>query len=134
VLRVIYDKLVQSLLDNIDLRQTRLIFGTSSETYVKYVRSKGFPEIIEDVGEGGRLMWVGEKKTRKVILYLHGGAFFFTSASPDYWDFVRGELKKRGIEDVGLAMLNYSKAFALTSSCGLTIVQLLCQMPHSHIS
>ena len=134
VLRVIYDKLVQTLLDNIDLRQARLIFGTSAATYAKYVGSKGFPELVEDVGEGARLMWVGEKKTRKVILYLHGGAFFFTSASPDYWDFVRGELRKRGVEDVGLAMLNYSRVLIPPTGCQLTrfrSVRARCHIPTS---
>ena len=53
---------------------------------IQWLRAKGTREIyeecakehkllvlIDELGSDGRLLWVGERRTDKVILYVHGG-------------------------------------------------------------
>lgn len=81
---------------------------------------------VEDIGEDANLLWIGEKRTDKVILYLHGeiiptllllhakcrvgGGFLIPLAdnAPDLLRHIQLKLSD-GKPGVGLVMLDFCK-------------------------
>ncbi len=47
--------------------------GTTIDVYTSWARKNGRPVTIDDLGNGGSLMWFTDRrKSGKVVFYLHG--------------------------------------------------------------
>jgi len=91
--------------------QLQAAFGTDEKAYAGWTNANKQPSTIDDLGSDARLLWIGPKRTERVVLLLHGGAFLLPVAdfSLSFWRYVQVELEKQGIE-VGFACLEYTLA------------------------
>jgi acetyl esterase/lipase len=107
--RILLDRAALWAFVNLNRRQLRLVFGEAPGTYAAYMKSKKLQPVVEEIGEDGRLLWIGSKKTERVILYIHGGALLFGpfESSLVFWGYIQENLQKRG-KPTGVALLNYS--------------------------
>ncbi|KAF8638471.1 hypothetical protein AX17_002182 [Amanita inopinata Kibby_2008] len=96
-------------LSNMDVKKVLYAMGTTRWVYTTWARWYKLPVTMTDVGEDARLLWIGPKRTARVVLYLHGGGYVapLQHFTVTFWRYVQQELDKRGIE-IGIAILNYS--------------------------
>ncbi|RDB17506.1 putative steryl acetyl hydrolase mug81 [Hypsizygus marmoreus] len=107
--RVLGDKFFYHLTGRLNIKQLQWLTGTTLDVYEAYVKANKLPRVVDELDEGARLLWIGERRTDRVILYFHGGAFLIpmqTTAAP-FWKQAQDELKSKG-KDVGIAILQYS--------------------------
>ncbi|KAF9467699.1 Alpha/Beta hydrolase protein [Collybia nuda] len=107
--RVLADKLFHFFTKHLNAAQMQWILGDTYQVYTAWMKGKGLSPVIDDLGENTRLFWIGKRRTDRVILYFHGGAFlipmpFFFA---DFWEHTLTQLQHRGV-DAGLAVLNYT--------------------------
>jgi len=50
-----------------------LIVKGTREVYEECAEEHKLPVVIDKLGLDGMLLWIGERRTDKVILYVHGG-------------------------------------------------------------
>ena len=50
----------------------KLVGGTTGDTCRVWASTKQLSIVSEEIPEGGRLHWIGEKQLHKVLLYFHG--------------------------------------------------------------
>ncbi|TFK61074.1 alpha/beta-hydrolase [Pluteus cervinus] len=108
--RVVSDTIIQVMLAGLNRVQLQYILGSSSlRVYERWVEGAELPFVIEEIGEDARLMWIGPKRTDKVILYFHGGGFLLPVQTPSlwFWKYTQDKFKTRGL-DVGFAVLDYT--------------------------
>ncbi|KAF8154249.1 Alpha/Beta hydrolase protein [Crassisporium funariophilum] len=107
--RILADRFVLMITTGMNRRQTRHVFGTTRLTYDEFVKEAKLSPVVEDIGDGAKLLWLGPKRTDRVLLYFHGGAFLYAMplAAPRFWRYIQENLEKRGT-DVGFAILNYT--------------------------
>ncbi|KIJ96222.1 hypothetical protein K443DRAFT_682448 [Laccaria amethystina LaAM-08-1] len=100
---------IKFLLSHSSLPQLQYVGGTTLGVYKAWVKKKKLPITVEELGEDTRLLWVGPKQTKRVVLYFHGGGYILPlqDFSLRFWRYVQLELQKRDC-DVGFAILNYS--------------------------
>ncbi|KAL0575578.1 hypothetical protein V5O48_006394 [Marasmius crinis-equi] len=80
------------------------------ECYKQWSAKRGLPVNIENAGgEDAKMLWVGEKRTDRVIYYLHGGGYALPLADYglSFWRYVQEQLGKRGLE-TGVVVLKYA--------------------------
>lgn len=53
-------------------RQARHFFKPTRAVYDEVVRKLGYPQAVDELGDDARLLWVGPKRTDRVLLYFHG--------------------------------------------------------------
>ena len=57
----------------LNARQMQWLSAKSTrETYEECANEYQLPVLIDELGSDGRLLWLGERRTDKVILYVHG--------------------------------------------------------------
>ncbi|GLB44456.1 putative alpha beta hydrolase fold protein [Lyophyllum shimeji] len=107
--RVLGDKTFYHLTRRLNVRQLQWALGDTRDVYEAWTKKQGLPLVIDELGENSRLLWIGEKRTDRVILYLHGGAYLLPPAFfvPDFWKYIQDELKSKN-KGAGIAMLQYS--------------------------
>ncbi|KAF8900158.1 Alpha/Beta hydrolase protein, partial [Gymnopilus junonius] len=90
-------------------RQARIFFGETWDIYQRTTKSLKMEQVVEDLSDGTRLLWIGQKRTDRVIYYLHGGAFIFgvIESAPKLFAYMQENLEKRG-KPTGVTMLNYT--------------------------
>jgi hypothetical protein len=66
--RVVADTLTRYMVTNMSYNQSQSAMPGDLEVY-KSFDSNG---TVDDLGDGAHLMWVGEKRTEKVVLEFHG--------------------------------------------------------------
>ncbi|KAF8644342.1 hypothetical protein AX16_008549 [Volvariella volvacea WC 439] len=109
--RILSDTSTQFLIKRLNSQQIQYMLPKSTlENYEVWVKKKeDRKNMVEEVGEDTRLLWVGEKRKEKVIVYCHGGAFAVPMQDfmLDFLEYIHAKLKAKGL-DVGVAVLNYS--------------------------
>ncbi|KIY49133.1 alpha/beta-hydrolase [Fistulina hepatica ATCC 64428] len=92
-------------MSSLSTAQVQLLFGNTLDNYRSAVKAYGMEPVIEDIAEEARLLWIGPKRTDKVILYLHGGGLFFPPMKSQL-DMIRHlQVELKGA--VGTVVLNY---------------------------
>ncbi|KAG6898997.1 hypothetical protein C0993_001920, partial [Termitomyces sp. T159_Od127] len=91
------------------MKQLQWGLGDTLGVYKDFMKGQNLPVVIDQLDENSRLLWVGERRTDRVILYFHGGAFLLPAQFfvPPFWKYVQDELKAKG-KETGFAMLQYS--------------------------
>ncbi|RDB17507.1 putative steryl acetyl hydrolase mug81 [Hypsizygus marmoreus] len=107
--RVLINKACYFFSTRLSYRQVQWASGTTRDVYDGWAKSNKLPIVVDELGEGAQLLWIGERRTDKVLLYLPGGAFLLPMAifAPNFWKHVHGELKSKH-QEVGIAILQYS--------------------------
>ncbi|KAG6908729.1 hypothetical protein DXG01_003574 [Tephrocybe rancida] len=92
-----------------NMKQLQWALGDTLDVYKAFMKSQKLPLVIDELGENSRLLWIGERRTDRVILYFHGGAYVMPPAFcvPPFWKYTVDELKTRG-KETGFAILQYS--------------------------
>ncbi|KAF5384268.1 hypothetical protein D9615_003377 [Tricholomella constricta] len=93
-----------------NIRQLQYCFGTTQQVYEKWARQNGLPVLVDELkGEDARLLWIGPRRTDRVVLYFHGGGYVvpMQDFAASFWNYTRLELGRRHL-NVGVAVLNYS--------------------------
>ncbi|PPQ74631.1 hypothetical protein CVT26_007440 [Gymnopilus dilepis] len=89
--------------------ELQYLLPTSVEAYKRWAQTNNLPIILEELVDDTVIMWIGPKRTDKVVLYIPGGAFWapLLDYSLSFWQYVQKELHKKDC-DVGFAILAYS--------------------------
>ncbi|TFK33638.1 Alpha/Beta hydrolase protein [Crucibulum laeve] len=92
------------------IAQVQYLAGTTRGTYEKWMKAKGLEPVVDEIGDNARLLWIGEKRTEKVIMYIHGGVYCFPvgEAALSFWKYATETVEKKNGQQIGLAVLNYS--------------------------
>ncbi|KAG6852204.1 hypothetical protein C0991_002102 [Blastosporella zonata] len=95
--------------ERLNMKQLQWALGDTMGVYKAHMKSLNLPLAIDELGENSRLLWLGTRRTDRVILYFHGGAYIIPPAAcvPAFWTYALGELKSRG-KETGFAILQYS--------------------------
>ncbi|KAE9390827.1 hypothetical protein BT96DRAFT_1001908 [Gymnopus androsaceus JB14] len=114
--RVIGDTAFRYLTDNLSGAEQQYFMGTSVGIYSSWARKENLPIVIDELEDGGKLLWIGPKRTEKVLLYCHGGAYIVPvqEFTIPFWRYIQLELEKQGIE-VGIAIMSYFPRSSLAS-------------------
>ncbi|KAJ7056139.1 Alpha/Beta hydrolase protein [Mycena amicta] len=111
--RIIAERAMRYGIANLTLPQLQYLFGTpTSGVYHKWTKqTKLTPATVDDLGENAKLLWIGPKRTDRVLLFLHGGCYVLpvTDFLLDFLRYLQLELEKQDIE-IGIAVLEYSLA------------------------
>jgi hypothetical protein len=70
--RIIADTLLYHTLTTMNRRQACAFYKPTRAVYNDVVKQLNYPQVIEELGDDARLLWVGAKRTDKVLLYFHG--------------------------------------------------------------
>ena len=115
--------------DRLSAAQFQYALGTSEHVYRKWAKQNRLPAHVEPVGEDARLLWIGPRRTERVVLYFHGrqilaeddhrvnrfhgtgGGYLIplSDFAASFWNHARQEFERNGMH-VGVAILNYCKS------------------------
>ncbi|KAK0187593.1 Alpha/Beta hydrolase protein [Armillaria mellea] len=96
--------------DRLSVPELQFAAGLAVDIYKRWAKEKKQPVDIEDLPEeGARLLWIGPKRTDKVIFYCHGGGYVapFWDSFLTFWRHVQVELEARNIH-VGVVLMSYN--------------------------
>jgi len=84
--------------------------GTTLGVYEKWAKYNGIQTRVDEIGENARLLWFTERRTEKVILYIHGGTYclplqYFAAS---FWAKAVDTINYDTQSQIGLVALNYS--------------------------
>jgi len=72
--RIAVESSVRHTMHWLNVRQQQWLNAKSSrQAYEEFAKAQKLPVLIDELGSDGRLLWLGERRTDKVILYVHGG-------------------------------------------------------------
>lgn len=66
------DSLVRYMTGHNNHRQLQRALGTSLDVYKHWAKKNAQFPLVDELGENGRLFWIGPKRVDRVLLYLHG--------------------------------------------------------------
>ncbi|KDR71892.1 hypothetical protein GALMADRAFT_74610 [Galerina marginata CBS 339.88] len=107
--RVTASSMIRWFNDKYNVPQLQYMLPKSVDTYKVWAKANGLPIRVEELVDDATIMWIGPKRTDKVVLYFHGGAFFapLLDHCLAFWLYAQSELKKKNC-DVGFAVLGYT--------------------------
>ena len=72
--RVAHETATRHLMHWLNARQMQWLNTKGTrEIYEECAKEHKIPVSIDELGLDGKLLWLGERRTDKVILYIHGG-------------------------------------------------------------
>jgi len=107
--RTLGDKAFYHAVKRFNAKQLQWGAGTTLDVYKSHMKSHNEPPVIDELGENARLLWIGKRNTKRVILYFHGGAYLVSMPSffPEFYRYILDELNAKG-KEAGVAILQYS--------------------------
>ncbi|KAH7917458.1 alpha beta-hydrolase [Leucogyrophana mollusca] len=109
--RVVFDSTARYVLARCDIRQLQHVSGTTYAAYTSWLKQSKAPAVVEKLDNGARLLWVGAKRTDRVVIYCHGGGFVgpLSDFQCAFWARVQEQLfSKHNGQFIGVAVLEYS--------------------------
>ncbi|KIK66636.1 hypothetical protein GYMLUDRAFT_238888 [Collybiopsis luxurians FD-317 M1] len=113
--RRIADTIARSAFSGLSILETQWALGPGPHVYQQWAKGykldctidKLHSDLEEDKSKG-HLLWIGPKRTDKVVLVIPGGAFLFpaTEMMFKFWRYAQLEWEKKGLA-VGIAILSY---------------------------
>jgi hypothetical protein len=74
--RIIGDRTMHYLMSSLSIPQLQYALGTTLSVYKKWVKTVKLEPVVDELGEDARLLWIGPKRTDRVLLYCHGDFLF----------------------------------------------------------
>ncbi|PPQ68442.1 hypothetical protein CVT25_007834 [Psilocybe cyanescens] len=107
--RVLIDTFLLWIVSQLTPNQLRGMLGSTQDMYNTFVEERNLPNIVEELGNDSRLLWVGPRYTEQIILYFHGGGFVVSQppGGLEFWSLVQKSLAEKG-KTIGLAVLNFT--------------------------
>ncbi|KAJ3837268.1 Alpha/Beta hydrolase protein [Lentinula raphanica] len=107
--RVIGNTIFRFVTDTLPDVELQYFLGTSVGIYSDWARKVHLPITIDELPGEGKLLWIGPKRTDKVILFCHGGAYIapVQDFMLPFWRFIQLQLEQQGMK-VGIAVMSYS--------------------------
>ncbi|EKM76170.1 hypothetical protein AGABI1DRAFT_102467 [Agaricus bisporus var. burnettii JB137-S8] len=107
--RSVCDGRIRYVVTKFNIRQLQYLFGTTRGNYTTWCKQAKQEPQIESIGGDANLLWIGERRPEKVILYLHGGGFLLPPGVTNiaFFAHVVTKLRERGI-NASVAMLEYT--------------------------
>ncbi|GLB44455.1 putative alpha beta hydrolase fold protein [Lyophyllum shimeji] len=127
--RVLGDTAFRHLADSWNVSQFQYYLGPTLQVYAAWAKKEGLSVLVDEIGEGARLLWIGPRRADRVVLYFHGGGYLvpLSDFAASFWNYVRLELARDGL-DVGFAILNYS--IVPTASFPQQLIQAVKAIQH----
>ncbi|KAF5388692.1 hypothetical protein D9757_004840 [Collybiopsis confluens] len=76
--RVAVEAFTRFFIKHLSTRQLQWAGGKSLEIYKAWAKSKNVQPIVEEVEGKAKLVWLTEKRTDRVLFYVHGGGYMIT--------------------------------------------------------
>lgn len=70
-------------------RQIQSLWPSTNKVYENFVRQKGVAPDTVALKHGGLGLWLGNKKSKKVLIFFHGGGFQYPAVKP-HFEFISG--------------------------------------------
>lgn len=70
--RVVTDALTRHITGTLTIPELQYVAGYAIDILKAWGKSNKVTITVEDVGEDAQLVWLGEKRADRVLLYLHG--------------------------------------------------------------
>ncbi|KAF8154250.1 Alpha/Beta hydrolase protein [Crassisporium funariophilum] len=108
--RVLFDAAFRWVVYTQTIPHMAQISGTTGRVVRTWAKQHNIEISTDDSGEGGQLLWIGSKRTEKVIIYLHGGGYSIpmSECAADMWSYIQDQVRKGCGQDVGVAVLEYT--------------------------
>ncbi|KAJ7126281.1 Alpha/Beta hydrolase protein [Mycena epipterygia] len=111
--RVLYDEIGYFLISRLSIRQLQAatLSGSPAAGYARWAKQKRIAQVVDELGNDARLLWVGARETEYVVLYCHGGAFItaLSDYQIEFWYRIQQVIfKNHNSMKLGVAMLQYS--------------------------
>lgn len=79
--RIANDFKIRHLTTHLNTTQIQWLEGHNKDKFLAWGKDNKVNITAEDIGEDAHMLWVGEKRTDRVLLYLHGKRGFLLSKS-----------------------------------------------------
>ncbi|KAF9525447.1 Alpha/Beta hydrolase protein [Crepidotus variabilis] len=108
--RVLTDATFRYVSSSMSVPQMQLVMGTTLSVYKKWAKQHGVERDVQELGDDARLLWMTERNTDRVILYIHGGVYCLPMQEPaaTFWKKTVDSINDETRRQVGLVTLNYS--------------------------
>ena len=70
--RIVVHSASYGIAGSLNRRQTRAIIVSTRAGYEAFMRQAKMEPVVEEIGEDARLLWIGHRRTDRVLLYFHG--------------------------------------------------------------
>lgn len=70
--RLLFDSSARFVLQNTTAAQLQAISVPSYEAYLKWAKGANEVPVVDDLPTGGRLLWLGPRRSTKTVIYAHG--------------------------------------------------------------
>ncbi|KAJ7759241.1 alpha beta-hydrolase [Mycena metata] len=127
--RILNDETAYFVLAHLSVRQLQAVSGSTFAGYVKWTKQRKISQVVDDLENDTRLMWVGPRETEHVVLYCHGGGFVgpLSDFQVEFWYRMQQTLLKSSGMKLGVALLQYS---TYPASFPTQLNQLLSAVQH----
>ncbi|KAJ7611193.1 Alpha/Beta hydrolase protein [Roridomyces roridus] len=107
--RILGDSLYRYIITTSVALRLEAPVGSTLDVYTKWAGKTKIPVVVDELEDGAKLLWIGEKQLDNVILFVHGGGFAVPprESSLAFWNHVRREMEKKGVQP-GIVMLSYT--------------------------
>ncbi|KAJ6601090.1 alpha beta-hydrolase [Mycena vulgaris] len=108
--RILNDATAYFVLSHLSIWQLQAVSGSTLAGYAKWAKQRKIKEVVDDLGDEARLMWVGSREADHVVVYCHGGGFVgpLFDFQVEFWYRVQQALLKNKDLKLGVAILRYS--------------------------
>ncbi|KAH7909761.1 alpha beta-hydrolase [Hygrophoropsis aurantiaca] len=109
--RVIFDSTARYVLSKCDIRQLQSVSGTTYAAYNSWLKQSKASSVVEILDNDTRLLWIGLRRTDRVLVYCHGGGFVgpLSDFQCAFWEHIQEELSQKAQgQSLGVAVLEYS--------------------------
>ncbi|KAF7964930.1 hypothetical protein HWV62_1623 [Athelia sp. TMB] len=109
ITRIVRDFIPRFVTGELSAPQIQWLSGPNKDKFIAWGKSNKIPIVVEDIGEDATLLWMGEKRTDRVVLYLHGGGYLipYTDNTPELLRHIQLTVGG-GTPAFGLVMLDFS--------------------------
>lgn len=74
--RILTIRILHYVMSTASTPQLQWLLGTSLDTYTNWSVKNSCEPVVDEIGEGSRLLWLGERRCDRVILYVPGMSIF----------------------------------------------------------
>ncbi|PPQ66705.1 hypothetical protein CVT26_009565 [Gymnopilus dilepis] len=108
--RILTDSSFRYISSRLSVPQMQYVMGTTVDVYKHWAKQNKMEEVIDEIGMDARLLWFGERRTEKVILYVHGGTYCLPlqDFAASFWKYAKETIEKDTNTKIGFVALNYS--------------------------
>lgn len=70
--RILKIRILRYVLGAASTPQLQWLLGSSLASYTRWIAAQGCQPVVDEIGEGARLLWLGDRRYDRMILYVPG--------------------------------------------------------------